>query len=75
MGRFSECCLFILFVVINADISISYRIDSGAAPVLYQKYKRGFEEITSQIIRNGIRNALNNYGSKYEAEGLSNLVL
>ncbi len=57
-------------IVINADISISYSIDSGKAPVLYQKYKRGYEEITSQIIRNGIRNALNNYGSKYDAEGL-----
>ncbi|WP_157670472.1 SPFH domain-containing protein [Chitinibacter sp. GC72] len=57
-------------VVINADISISYSIDSSKAPVLYQKYKRGYEEITSQIIRNAIRNALNNYGTAYDAEGL-----
>ncbi|MEN9659286.1 MAG: hypothetical protein RL571_2751 [Pseudomonadota bacterium] len=57
-------------IVINADISISYSIDSGKAPVLYQKYKRGYEEITSQIIRNAIRNSLNNYGTKYDAEGL-----
>ncbi|WP_373973959.1 SPFH domain-containing protein [Chitinibacter sp. SCUT-21] len=57
-------------VVINADISISYSIDSSKAPVLYQKYKRGYEEITSQIIRNAIRNALNSYGTAYDAEGL-----
>jgi regulator of protease activity HflC (stomatin/prohibitin superfamily) len=56
--------------VINADISISYSIDSSKAPVLYQKYKRGYEEITSQIIRNAIRNALNSYGTAYDAEGL-----
>jgi regulator of protease activity HflC (stomatin/prohibitin superfamily) len=57
-------------VVINADISISYSIDSSKAPVLYQKYKRGYEEITSQIIRNAIRNSLNSYGTAYDAEGL-----
>ncbi|MFZ6864131.1 prohibitin family protein [Undibacterium sp. Ji67W] len=57
-------------VVINADLSISYSIDSTKAPVLYQKYKRGYEEITSQIIRNEIRNSLNIYGSDYDAEGL-----
>ena len=57
-------------VVINADLSISYSIDSSKAPVLYQKYKRGYEEITSRIIRNEIRNALNIYGSDYDAEGL-----
>lgn len=57
-------------VVINADLSISYSIDSSKAPVLYQKYKRGYEEITSQIIRNAIRNALNSYGTAYDAEGL-----
>ena len=57
-------------VVINADLSISYSIDSSKAPVLYQKYKRGYEEITSQIIRNEIRNALNIYGTDYDPEGL-----
>lgn len=57
-------------VVINADLSISYSIDSSKAPVLYQKYKRGYEEITSQIIRNEIRNSLNIYGTDYDPEGL-----
>ncbi|MFC5474910.1 SPFH domain-containing protein [Paraherbaspirillum soli] len=57
-------------VVINADVSISYGIDPSKAPALYQKYKRGFEEITSQIIRNAIRNSLNAYGTAYDAEGL-----
>lgn len=57
-------------VVINADISISYNIDPSKAPVLYQKYKRGYEEITSQIIRNAIRNGLNNYGNQFDADTL-----
>jgi regulator of protease activity HflC (stomatin/prohibitin superfamily) len=57
-------------VVINADVSISYGIDPSKAPALYQKYKRGYEEITSQIIRNAIRNSLNAFGSAYDAEGL-----
>ena len=57
-------------VVMNCDLSISYSIDSSKAPILYQKYKRGYEEITSQVIRNEIRNALNQFGTQYEAEGL-----
>lgn len=57
-------------VVINADLSISYSIDPSKAPTLYQKYKRGYDEITSQIMRNEIRNALNIYSSTYDPEGL-----
>ena len=57
-------------VVINADISISYSIDPSKAPMLYQKYKRGYEEITSQIMRNEIRNSLNEYGTQFDPEGL-----
>ena len=57
-------------VVINADLSISYSIDPSKAPTLYQKYKRGYEEITTQIIRNEIRNSLNIYGTEFDPEGL-----
>lgn len=57
-------------VVINADLSISYSIDPTKAPTLYQKYKRGYEEITSQIMRNEIRNSLNVYGTEFDPEGL-----
>ena len=57
-------------VVINADLSISYSIDPSKAPTLYQKYKRGYEEITTQIIRNEIRNPLNIYGTEFDPEGL-----
>jgi prohibitin 2 len=57
-------------VVINGDISVTYNIDAAKAPILYQKYKRGYEEITTQIVRNAIRNNLNSYGTKYTSEGL-----
>ncbi len=57
-------------VVINADLSITYSIDPTKAPTLYQKYKRGYEEITTQIIRNEIRNSLNVYGTEFDPEGL-----
>lgn len=57
-------------VVINSDISISYVIDPSKAPVLYQRYKRGYEEITNQVIRNAVRNALNSYGTQFDAEQL-----
>lgn len=59
-------------VVVNADLSISYSIDPSKTPVLYQKYKRGYEEITTQVLRNEIRNSLNAYGSQFEADKLLN---
>lgn len=57
-------------VTINADISLSYMIDSSKAHLLYQKYKRDYREITEQVMRNAIRNGLNKHGSEYTAEGL-----
>lgn len=45
--------------VINADIGISYAVDGTKADVIFQKYRKGIEEITDTYIRNMVRDALN----------------
>lgn len=57
-------------VSINTDISLSYTIDADKAYVLYQKYKRGYDEITTQVLRNALRNGLNAYATQFQAEDL-----
>lgn len=43
---------------VNADIGISYRIDPGKVPLIYQTYRKGIEEITDLYLRNMVRDAL-----------------
>lgn len=62
---------------INADIGVSFAVIPEKAGTVFQKYRRGLEEITDVYVRNMIRDALNNatskldvgeiYGSKKEA--------
>jgi regulator of protease activity HflC (stomatin/prohibitin superfamily) len=43
---------------VNADIGISYRIDPSKVPLIYQKYRKGIDEITDLYLRNMVRDAL-----------------
>lgn len=43
---------------VNADIGISYSIDPLKVPAVYQKYRKGIEEITDIYLRNMVRDAL-----------------
>lgn len=42
----------------NADIGISYSIDPTKVTEIFQKYRRGVEEITDTFLRNMVRDAL-----------------
>jgi regulator of protease activity HflC (stomatin/prohibitin superfamily) len=42
----------------TADIGISYSIDSGRVTDIFQKYRRGVDEITDTFLRNMVRDAL-----------------
>ena len=52
---------------INADVGISYYIDGAKADIVFQKYRKGVDEITDLYLRNMVRDALNRRASKMDA--------
>lgn len=55
---------------ISADIGITYSIDPEKVSILFQKYRKGIEEITDLFMRNNVRDALNKVSSKYKVESI-----
>lgn len=51
---------------INADVGISYAIDPQSADKIFQKYRKGIDEITDSYLRNFVRDAINNETSKLD---------
>ena len=57
-------------MVVSADIGISYRIEPDKVPLVFQKYRRGVEEITDTYLRNMVRDALVSESSKLPVEAV-----
>lgn len=55
-------------LVVSADVGISYRVLPGAAPMIFQKYRKGVQEITDTYLRNYVRDALVNFGASRSIE-------
>ena len=55
---------------VHADIGISYELEADKVPVLFQKYRRGIDEITTVFLPNNIRDAINKVSSKMKIEEL-----
>jgi len=51
---------------IGADIGLSYHLDPTKINTIFQKYRKGMDEITEVFMRNHIRNALNEEASLME---------
>ena len=45
-------------LVVSADIGIAYRIAKGRSAAVFQKYRKGVDEITGIHLRNSVRDAL-----------------
>ena len=45
-------------LAVNADVGISYHVDPAKVTTLFQKYRKGIEEITDIYLRNMVRDAL-----------------
>ena len=54
----------------TADLGISYSIEPDSVPVLFQKYRRGIEEITSIFLRNMVVDAVNKVASSMTVEAV-----
>lgn len=57
-------------MAVSADIGITYHLRPESIPVIFQRYRRGMEEITDVFIRNYIRDAINKSASKTKIEDL-----
>lgn len=57
-------------LTVNADIGISYAIDPEMVAVVFQKYRRGVEEITDTFLRNMVRDALVKAASRLPIESV-----
>lgn len=57
-------------MAVGADIGITYHLVPSEVPVVFQRYRRGMEEITDTFIRNYIRDAINKSASKMRIEDL-----
>lgn len=53
---------------VSADVGISYRIDPKQVDTVFQKYRRGIDEITDTFLRNMVRDALVKHSSTREVE-------
>lgn len=57
-------------MAISADIGITFHLRPESIPRIFQKYRRGMDEITHIFIRNFIRDAINTSASKMKIEDL-----
>ena len=57
-------------MAVSADIGITYHLRPESIPLIFQRYRRGMDEITNVFIRNYIRDAINKSASKTSIEDL-----
>jgi len=55
---------------VNADIGITYTLQPDKVPVLFQKYRKGIDEITHVYLRNLVRDAINTESSTKPIESV-----
>lgn len=57
-------------MAVSADIGITYHLRSECIPLVFQKYRKGMDEITHTFVRNYIRDAINKAASRTHIEEL-----
>ena len=57
-------------LAVTADVGISYHIDPAKSALIFQKYRRGVDEITDIYLRNMIRDSLVKNASNMEVEAV-----
>lgn len=57
-------------MAVHSDVGITFHLNSEYVPIIFQRYRRGMDEISHIFVRNYIRDALNVAASKVEIEAL-----
>src|SRR5690554_673607 len=55
-------------LAVRADVGISYTIDPDKVHLVFEKYRRGVDEITDTYLRNMVRDSLNKRASELSVE-------
>ncbi len=55
---------------VTGDFGISYSLVPDSVPAIFQKYRRGIDEITNIFLRNMVRDALNTTASRMPIESI-----
>lgn len=55
---------------VKGDFGISYSLVADSVPAIFQKYRRGIDEITNIFLRNMVRDALNTTASRMPIESI-----
>ena len=55
---------------VKADVGIRYTLDKAKVPLIFQRYRKGVEEITNSSLRNMVRDALVQHASSREIESV-----
>lgn len=57
-------------MAVHSDMGITYHLRSTSIPAIFQRYRRGMDEITNVFIRNFLRDAINKAASRTRIEDL-----
>lgn len=57
-------------LAVTADVGISYRVDPAKAALIFQKYRKGVDEITDIYLRNMVRDSLVKNASNMPVESV-----
>ena len=58
---------------VNADLGITYSLDPKHVTTIFQKYRKGIEEITNTVLRSMVRDAVINAASSKQIESVYGL--
>lgn len=58
---------------VNADLGITYSLDPKRVTTIFQKYRKGIEEITNTVLRSMVRDAVINAASSKQIESVYGL--
>lgn len=57
-------------IQINADVGVSLSVPADKASVVFQKYRKGIDEVSDIYVRNMVRDAINSETSKMDVEDI-----
>lgn len=57
-------------LTVNTDVGISYHIEPDKVTAIFQKYRKGTDEITNLVLRNSVRDAFNKAASSRDIESV-----
>lgn len=55
---------------VNTDVGIAYHIDPTKITTVFQRYRKGADEITNSVLRNTVRDAFNKSASNVDIESV-----